>query len=106
MAAGLLTVGAITLPSSTAIFAQAPAPAPASPANAVTVIQNATILTVTHGTIEKGSILIRNGKIAEVGRNVSVPGGATVIDAAGKYVMPGIIDCHSHIGVDGGVNVG
>ncbi len=72
----------------------------------MTVIQNATILTVTHGTIEKGSILIRDGKIAEVGRNVAVPSGATVIDAAGKFVMPGIIDCHSHIAVDGGVNEG
>jgi imidazolonepropionase-like amidohydrolase len=72
----------------------------------VTVIQNATILTITHGTIDKGSILIRDGKIAAVGTNVSVPQGATVIDASGKYVMPGIIDCHSHIAVDGSVNEG
>jgi imidazolonepropionase-like amidohydrolase len=110
MTAGLLTLGA-TLPSSTSISAQTPiaGQTPISarmPAPGVTVIQNATILTVSHGTIDKGSILIRNGKIAEVGRNVSVPSGATVIDAAGKYVMPGIIDCHSHIGVDGGVNEG
>ena len=61
------------------------------------VIQNATVLTVTKGTIEKGSVLVRDGKIAEVGANVKVPSGATVIDAAGQYVMPGIIDCHSHI---------
>jgi imidazolonepropionase-like amidohydrolase len=72
----------------------------------VTVIQNATILTITHGTIDKGSIVIRDGKIAAVGPNVSVPQGATVIDASGKYVMPGIIDCHSHIAVDGSVNEG
>src|SRR5690242_8702258 len=87
-------------------------PAPVSPAAAngykagTTVIQNATILTITHGTIDKGSILIREGKIAAVGPNVSVPQGATVIDATGKYVMPGIIDCHSHIAVDGSVNEG
>ncbi|MCZ6917882.1 MAG: amidohydrolase family protein [Gemmatimonadetes bacterium] len=72
--------------------------------DAVTVIQNATILTVTGGTIENGSIVIRDGKIAEVGTNVSVPGGAHVIDAAGKYVMPGIIDAHTHVA--GGFNEG
>ena len=72
----------------------------------VTVIQNATILTVTKGTIEGGSILIRNGKIAEVGKGIKAPTGATVIDATGMYVTPGIIDCHSHIAIDGGVNEG
>jgi imidazolonepropionase-like amidohydrolase len=70
------------------------------------VIQNATILTVTQGTIENGSILARDGKIAEIGQNVSVPSGATVIDASGQYVMPGIIDAHSHIAGDGGLNEG
>ena len=72
----------------------------------VTVIQNATILTVTRGTIENGSILIRNGKIAAVGKQVRAPAGATLIDATGQYVIPGIIDAHSHIAVDGGVNEG
>ena len=72
--------------------------------DAVTVIQNATILTITNGTIENGSILIRDGKIAEVGTDVSVPSGAHVVDAAGQYVMPGIIDAHTHIG--GGFNEG
>jgi imidazolonepropionase-like amidohydrolase len=70
----------------------------------VTVIQNATILTVTNGTIERGSILIRDGRIAEVGAEVAVPGGAHVIDAEGQYVMPGIIDAHSHVA--GGFNEG
>ncbi len=72
----------------------------------ITVIRNATILTVTKGTIENGSILIRNGKIAEVGRKVKEPAGAQVIDATGMYVLPGIIDCHSHIAVEGSVNEG
>jgi imidazolonepropionase-like amidohydrolase len=67
-------------------------------------IQNATVLTVTHGNIEHGSILIRGGKIAAVGSELKVPEGATVIDATGQFVMPGIIDCHSHIAVDGSVN--
>ena len=67
---------------------------------AVTVIQNATILTVTNGTIENGSVLIRDGKIAEVGQDVSVPRGARVIDGTGKFVTPGIIDAHSHLAAD------
>ncbi|HTU99501.1 MAG TPA: amidohydrolase [Luteitalea sp.] len=70
----------------------------------VTAIRNATILTVTKGTIEKGTIVIRNGRIATVGANIDVPRGATEIDATGLYVMPGIIDAHSHIAVDGSVN--
>jgi imidazolonepropionase-like amidohydrolase len=70
----------------------------------VTVIKNATIMTESgKGTI-KGSILVRDGKIAEVGENVLVPAGATIIDAAGQWVTPGIIDCHSHIGADGNIN--
>jgi imidazolonepropionase-like amidohydrolase len=69
------------------------------------VIRNATIMTVTHGTV-KGSIVVKDGKIADVGEKVMEPGGATIIDAGGQYVIPGIIDCHSHIAVDGGVNEG
>ena len=72
----------------------------------VILIQNATLLTITHGTIEHGSILIRDGKIAAVGQSIKAPDGAQIIDAAGQYVMPGIIDCHSHIAVDGDVNEG
>src|SRR5579863_5863900 len=69
-------------------------------------IQNATLLTVTHGNIEHGSILIRGGKIAALGADLKAPEGATVIDATGQFVIPGIIDCHSHIAIDGGVNEG
>jgi imidazolonepropionase-like amidohydrolase len=65
-----------------------------------TLIRNATILTVTKGTIEHGSILVRDGKITAVGTNVTAPADAQVIDATGKYVMPGIIDAHSHIATD------
>jgi len=60
------------------------------------LIQNATILTVTNGIV-KGSILLQDGKIAAIGDKVLAPPGAKIIDGAGKYVMPGIIDCHSHI---------
>ena len=77
-----------------------------APDSSVLLIQNATVLTVTHGTIEHGSILIRDGKIAEVGANIKAPKDAQVIDAGGQFVMPGIIDCHSHIAIDGSVNEG
>lgn len=63
------------------------------------VIQNAKILTVTKGRID-GSILIRDGKIAEVAPKILVPQGAEIVDVAGMYVMPGIIDCHSHLATD------
>jgi imidazolonepropionase-like amidohydrolase len=72
----------------------------------VILIENATILTVSHGTIERGSILIKDGKIAEVGKSIKAPKDAQIIDAAGQFVTPGIIDCHSHIAVDGSVNEG
>ena len=68
------------------------------------VIKGGTLLTVTHGRIENGSIYIHNGKIAAIGANVQAPANATVIDANGKWVMPGIIDSHSHIALDDDVN--
>jgi imidazolonepropionase-like amidohydrolase len=70
----------------------------------VTLIRNATILTVTNGTIENGSVLIRGAKIAAVGKDIAAPANARVIDATGKFVLPGIIDSHSHTGVEGSVN--
>ncbi|HYX53703.1 MAG TPA: amidohydrolase [Candidatus Limnocylindrales bacterium] len=76
-----------------------PAPAPKD-----VVIKGGTLLTVTHGRIENGSIYLHNGKIAAIGKTVNAPAGATVIDATGKWVMPGIIDAHSHIALDDDVN--
>ena len=68
------------------------------------VIKNAVVMTVTHGNIKNGSIYIKDGKIAAVGENVDAPSSATVIDAGGKYVTPGIVDSHSHIALDDDVN--
>ena len=95
-AVGVTTV--LLLVIATSLAAQQPAPftVPVPPAAHLVAITNATILTVTHGTIPRGTIVIREGKIAAVGPDVAVPAGAQVIDAAGKYVMPGIIDEHSH----------
>ncbi|MBK5255427.1 MAG: amidohydrolase family protein, partial [Vicinamibacteria bacterium] len=71
----------------------------------VTAITNAKIMTVgPAGTIEKGVILIKGGKITAVGADVAVPAGATVIDASGRVVTPGLIDAHSHTAVEDGVN--
>ena len=97
----LLSVAA----GSVASAKDAPANAAASDAAPVILIRNATVLTVSHGTLEKSDILIRDGKIAAVG-TVKAPVDAQIIDATGQFVMPGIIDCHSHIAVDGNVNEG
>jgi imidazolonepropionase-like amidohydrolase len=64
-----------------------------------TVIRNATILTAAGPAIERGSIVLQNGKIAAVGASVTEPSDALVIDAAGKWITPGVIDDHSHLGV-------
>jgi imidazolonepropionase-like amidohydrolase len=68
------------------------------------VIKNATLLTVTHGKIQNGSVYVKNGKIVAFGTTVNAPASATVIDAGGKYVTPGIIDSHSHMALRDDVN--
>ena len=65
-----------------------------------TLIKNATIMTASHGNIEGGSILIKNGKITAVGKNVKASANAKVIDATGKFVTPGFVDSHSHTALD------
>ncbi len=64
-----------------------------------TLIRNATVLTGTGKRIDGGDVLIEAGVIASVGKRARAPGGARVIDAEGKWVTPGIIDVHSHLGV-------
>ncbi len=72
----------------------------------VLAITGATVLTMAGETIENGTVVVRDGRIARVGSGVRPPGGAHVIDAEGGYVIPGIIDAHSHIATAGGVNEG
>jgi len=79
---------------------------PATRTGGNVLIQNGTLLTVSHGTLENASILIRDGKIVAIGKDIPAPDDVTIIDATGLTVMPGIIDCHSHIAIDGGVNEG
>ncbi len=65
-----------------------------------TLIRNATVLTVTRGTLTNADILIRNGKIVALGKDARAAANAKVIDATGKFVLPGIVDCHSHSMLD------
>jgi imidazolonepropionase-like amidohydrolase len=65
------------------------------------VIRNVTIMTAAGPTIRNGSVLLRDGKIASVGATVDAPQGAVVIDGTGKFLTPGIIDVHSHVGAGG-----
>lgn len=64
-----------------------------------TLIEHATIYTGTGERIDDGAVLLQGGKIAAIGKQVDAPAGAVVIDAKGKYVTPGLIDVHSHLGV-------
>jgi len=72
---------------------------------AVLLIQNATVWTSADaGILDDTDILVRAGRIAEIGRDLAVPRGAMVIDAAGRHVTPGLIDAHSHTAMSGGTN--
>ena len=75
------------------------------PLQQTVLFRNATVWTSgPDGVIENGSVLIHNGKVAAVGRNITAPDGAKVVDLNGQHISPGIIDCHSHMATDGGVN--
>src|SRR6266545_208431 len=77
-------------------FAVAQAPTPS-----IVAIRGGTVLTVTRGAIQNGTVILRDGKIAAVGGpQTTIPPGADIVDAAGRFISPGIIDCHSHIAAD------
>ena len=63
----------------------------------MTAIINGKVVTVTGKTYQKGVVLVEDGKIKAVGEDISVPKDAEIIDAEGMWVMPGLIDCHTHI---------
>jgi len=62
-------------------------------------IVNGKIYTMAGQVLDSGTILIDAGKIKAVGANLDIPADAEIIDAQGKFVMPGIIDAHTHIGI-------
>ncbi len=63
-----------------------------------TLLQGATVLTGTGERLENADVLMADGKIVEVGEGINAE-GASIVDAAGKWVTPGVIDVHSHLGV-------
>jgi imidazolonepropionase-like amidohydrolase len=71
-----------------------------APSGSVIAIRGGTVLPISGPAIQNGTVLIRDGKIAAVGSNVEVPRGAAVVDATGKYVMPGLIDAMTYFGID------
>ena len=73
-----------------------------SPTNSphTTAIVNARVLPIAGEAIERGTVLIRDGRIEAVGSDLEVPADAVVIDAAGKWVLPGFIEAHGHVGID------
>jgi imidazolonepropionase-like amidohydrolase len=86
-----------------AVAPHAPPPVPARDASFA--IMGATLLTAGPlGRIEKGTILVKDGKIAAIGADVELPSGLPVVNATGQFVTPGIIDAHSHTAIEGNVN--
>lgn len=76
-------------------------PTPSGWAGGNLLVKNGTILTVTHGPITRGDILILDGIIRQVGKGIQPPPGIRVLDVSGKFVLPGIIDSHTHIALSG-----
>lgn len=68
------------------------------------LIRGGTIFTGTGEVLEKASLLIENGKIKAIGPDIAAPEGVRVIEAGGRFLIPGMIDTHSHIMIEGGVN--
>jgi len=62
-------------------------------------ITNGKVMTITQGTLERGTVLIEGERIVAVGEEVEIPEDAQVYDATGKVVMSGLIDAHCHVGL-------
>jgi imidazolonepropionase-like amidohydrolase len=84
-----------------ALVALLAALAPSPVTGQVVAIQGGTVMPVSSAPIEGGTVLIRDGRIEQVGLNVSIPAGARVIDATGRYVLPGLVDAMSYYGIAG-----
>ncbi|MCC6906351.1 MAG: amidohydrolase family protein [Phycisphaerales bacterium] len=78
------------------------------PRPAAVLVRHATVWTSAEaGILENMDVLVRDGRIAQIGRDLAAPADAVVIDATGKHLTAGLIDCHSHTGIDrGSINEG
>ena len=88
-------------PTSPVVVAPAPAaPEPKRPrAHPVTLLRGGTLWTATGTVLPDTDLLLRDGKLAAIGKALPLPDGATVVDARGRIVTPGLVDMHSHLGV-------
>jgi imidazolonepropionase-like amidohydrolase len=71
-----------------------------SAAGETIAITNAKICTMTGAPIENGVVILKDGKIEDIGTGIQPPAGARVIDASGKTVLPGFIDSNCHVGLE------
>ena len=84
-------------------FPEAETAAPVQPK--AVIVRGATVWTEgPAGILENADVVAVNGKITAVGKGLAAPAGAVEVDGRGKHVSPGVIDCHSHTGIDGNVN--
>ncbi|MEP3480657.1 MAG: amidohydrolase family protein [Fuerstiella sp.] len=79
--------------------------APVTKSQGLTALTNATVWTCGDaGILQNATVLMNDGKIVAVGQELAIPETAFVVDLKGRHLSPGIIDCHSHMATDGGVN--
>lgn len=87
-------------PAKPARFLDDPYPSTYRPiVSAPVLIRGATVLTGTGAKLDNADVLLRDGRIVAVGTNLDAPLDATRVDGSGKWVTPGLIDVHSHLGV-------
>ncbi|MEM1056061.1 MAG: amidohydrolase [Bacteroidota bacterium] len=92
-----LLLAALALLLASPALAQTPADLPSWDARGDVLIRNATVHTVTNGTLGNTDVLVRDGRIDDIGQNLRAPRGIEVVDATGMHLTPGMIDAHSHI---------
>jgi imidazolonepropionase-like amidohydrolase len=98
----LFAVAIATIAASASASEAAPDPYPSTYraiASGPVLLRNATVLTGTGERLDGADVLIADGRITAIGQSLDAPAGAQVIDATGKWITPGIIDVHSHLGV-------
>lgn len=97
----LLAVDPVTVPITTPLGVRG---LDTPPEQETVVFANATVWTSgPQGILSPANVVVHDGKVVAVGHDATMP-GARVIDCTGKHLSPGMIDCHSHTGIDGGVN--